>query len=155
VEPCCLACDNHTARFSCESPLIAERAAEVISNAPQDAHWNSTLRDVTSASKAIPAQTGQMHGKYRLSNDTTFTVLGSLSAEGRRPVGHRPNRSRHDGTPMTPSSMGHRVSAFDSLLMALPNGYPLVFGATFLRVATSICFASTSSRSGAAEPIKA
>ncbi|MDG4897705.1 hypothetical protein P9272_29640 [Mesorhizobium sp. WSM4976] len=38
VEYCNLACDNHTERLSDESPLIAERAADVISKAPQEAH---------------------------------------------------------------------------------------------------------------------
>ena len=78
VEPCCLACDNHSERFSSDSPLIAVRAAEVISKPPQDAHWNSTFRRATSASSAVPAQTGHVDGKYRLSNDKTFMGPGSL-----------------------------------------------------------------------------
>ena len=62
VEPGSRACDSHTCRFSCDRPFIAVRAAEVISNAPQVAHWNSILRGMTSASKDTPAQTGQVDG---------------------------------------------------------------------------------------------
>jgi hypothetical protein len=79
-------------------------------------------------------------------------------AIGKQAVLNRSQESQQFPLRCNPKCLGFLLSnpaCIRFLSMATSMDYPLVFGATFLRVATSICFASTSSRSGAADPIKA